>query len=287
MRVEIQKPKDGYTGKSLLREQTDFIFDGVARGIHKVAPRITPDHITHTGTALAISGFALAEMIKIHPGLKTPTLRKTAAGLQVLGALLDKLDGSLAKVINEQTPGAHDSKQGQITDVKADRTQEQARGAMAAFGAHLRQDLVGEAAALLNLKTSVKPSLSRAEAEKEGIFVPEMGRNPLQMFGTRGGRVVLNLFSTNIDKKVLGVSLQAWIDLFGSLANMQTYNAREAARQETQPTENPTEKQIELKENAALRAPVLVKSDRTSDTLATGIFLINRMATLVRSEKAA
>lgn len=276
MASEFQQAR-GDTGESFLRKKTNFVFDGVARVIHKVEPRITPDHITHAGSVMAVSGFGLAELQKIFPKLNTPTFKKWAIGLQIVGALFDKLDGSLAKVINQETPGAHDSKQGQITDVKADRTQEKFRAGFSAISAGIKNDLIGEAAALLNMRTSVKPSLSRAEAEKEGIFVPEMGGNLLQVFGTRGGRVVLNLIATNVDRRILGISVQAWVDLFGSWANIQTYNARERARQETQPSENPTVKQKELTENASLRAPVLLESDKTADDLSRRIFIFNRL----------
>lgn len=206
------------TRNSALRQQTDVLIHATTLVIHRALPWLTPNEITALGVIEVLGGVYLAErnnLAIIPSGL----VNTTSLFLEGDGYLKDRFDGELARIVNNEFPGKHDSSIGQLCDVMADRTEEIGAAIFRAHTAYIKKSKLGEQAAFSVAVTTTLPSLTRAYVESLGYAVPEMGLNIFQAAGTRFGRIILGTAATHF-REIRGVPLQPAIDTFSAVANV-------------------------------------------------------------------
>lgn len=212
------------TRNSFLRQQTDGLIYVATNLVHKSLPWLTPNEITASGVIEVLAGVYLAERNNIST---KPSGLITASSLflEADGYLKDRFDGELARIINKEFPGKHDSSLGQLCDVMADRTEEIGAAIFRAHTAYTKGSKFGEQAAFGVAVTTTLPSLTRAYLESLGYTVPEMGLNIFQAAGTRFGRIILGTAATHL-REVYDIPLQPGIDAFAAAANINNAFAR-------------------------------------------------------------
>lgn len=194
---------------SPLRKFSEKILDPIINRLAKI-PGIEANHVTLTGLGLTAIG-SLERWIN-----KNEASPYIALAFLGLGISCDALDGALARRLNQS------SEKGAILDLMTDRIQESVMALTRMAMATERGDLLGVIAASLNGLTNPLPSLLRAIAESKGLIVPESGKNPLSFLGTRGGRVLTNVWTTTFPESFTfeNQSSQALIDSLSTLANI-------------------------------------------------------------------
>lgn len=167
-------------GSALMHKPTEWLV--------KKFPKITADGVTITGLGLTLAGSAL----KAIPERMTfgGNTSLVALGMMSAGAILDGLDGQVARAKGES------SINGVITDVLSDRVGESGMAVSRIIQAAARKDPVGVVAATFAGITGPLPSLYRAKVEGKGFFVPESGKNPASFLGARLARVISGTAAT-------------------------------------------------------------------------------------------
>ncbi|OGD87242.1 hypothetical protein A3H83_00010 [Candidatus Roizmanbacteria bacterium RIFCSPLOWO2_02_FULL_39_8] len=222
-----ERPKNlttSETRNSKLRELTASPIQLITQRLHEAFPSLEPNHITAAG----IVGTAIGSLIALDGNQK-------AASLPVLciSAGLDAFDGALARRIEAESPGSVDFKKGAVYDSISDRTQELVMALSRAVSANKKGSTLGKALALLNAVSNSLPSTAKAFAETKGVVVPENGRGPKGVIGTRVGRAVLGIAST-VFPEVKSVPTQIIADAIVTSANIATAIERaDLARKET------------------------------------------------------
>ncbi len=198
------------TRNSKFREMTKLPIDISTKFFHRKFPSITPNQITTAGVIGVGIGGALAAA---EDRKRNNTGRAIALGILGAASILDAFDGSLARVIEAEDP-TKKNPDGQLIDTAADRIQETTLAIFRVISAQKRGDNLGEVLALLSGISNGAPSLLRAIAESRGIVVPEGGGSIIGFFGTRLGRTISGILSTDF-AVVDGKPVQKTLDKYG------------------------------------------------------------------------
>lgn len=200
------------TRNSKLRELTASPIGMITQRLHDAFPSLEPDHITVAG----VIGTGIGSLLALDENQKV-------SSLSVLGtsAILDAFDGALARKIDSESPGSVDFKKGAVYDSISDRTQELIMALSRAVSANKRNSTLGKVSALLNAVSNPLPSTAKAFAETKGVVVPENGRGPKGIIGTRVGRAVFGIAST-VFPEVKSVPTQIIADSIVTGANIAT-----------------------------------------------------------------
>lgn len=213
------------TRNSRLRIQTAWLVNSIASGLHRKLRWLTPNMVTALGVGMVAAGTCHAEEQNLQSS-DHPILDRTIQfGLLATGYACDAIDGALARTINKETPGKHDSSRGQLVDVAADRVQEVLAALLRARTARLRGNKIGEYLAYSTALTTTLPSLVRAVCETKGKTVPEAGSSLFETAGSRPGRIALNTVSSFLNR-IHGVPISPAIDCLATLANLNTTRKR-------------------------------------------------------------
>jgi len=243
------QPKDLGTRNSRIRELTQKPITAVSEKLHQVFPSLHPDHINLAG----IVGTAIGSMMAKRQNFENSTVKKKLLSTAVLGisALMDALDGSLARVIQKEDPAKINTKRGQIQDAIVDRTSEAAMSISRIVSAEDRGDKIGKFFALSSGLTNLLPSLTRAEAERHGKIVPEAGTGLAGLMGTRIGRTATGIITT-VFPEFKKIPVQTILDAITTVSNTMTTVDRIRKGKEAQATLS-----NEKKEEAKAREMIL------------------------------
>lgn len=198
--VNVDAARNGY-----LRRATVSGFRKVAEKIHTNFPTVSPNHVTLIGLGIEVLGTRLAELQSRKENPSKGVL-VSASILKSVGYGLDGVDGPLSKFKPQ-----HNTDVGQILDYAVDRIEESDAAFSRARGATTQ---VGRLAGWGVAVTCNMPGIARALTEEKGKVVPEHGRNALELFGTRPGRVLLDMVATFLPQ------VQTGIDILGTSANV-------------------------------------------------------------------
>lgn len=215
-------------------------------------PNLSPNTVTILGTAMlgVLSGLT-AELEK-----RQQLTTTKAAGLLIgygLSNATDALDGGLArhKIANGKL---HNSENGQLVDAVADRIQEAITVWIAMYRAYLNGDKPWLLLASLQAITNPLSSFLRAYAEKHGITVPESGKSPLDVFGTRLGRAFGGSLAYIPHIPIGPTSVQAIHNGLGAAANIKVGAQRlEAVRTANVTEPDPSPETTKLQKDAEKR----------------------------------
>lgn len=188
--AQAYSPSQNGNGRKIFKKPAEII----CGAIQTIRPQTTADEITRTGTALVLTGVALAEYENIKPSNHHLKNKFIAGVLMSLGFACDWLDGAYARYTKTT------SEKGAITDTINDKAQESGaeiiRGASSLIqGNIIKGGLHAIAAALHG-----RPALERNKAEMDGYVVAESGNNWAACLGTRPARALL-MFGAVIPEK--------------------------------------------------------------------------------------
>ncbi len=221
---------------SRLREFSRKPTEKMAQLLHTVFPWLTPNELTLLGTA------GLGGLVLYTAKLEKEGKIDFATSLQLLGLFLgisgtDALDGALARYKKKVgKEDSHDSSVGQLVDSLSDRVQEAFSSWLAMYRAAEQGDKLWLVTATLTALTNPLSSLVRAYAEKNGITVPESGKNILEFLGTRVGRFGVGTLHYVSPIQVGGTSVQGIADGLTAVATVKTTLSRVEAVQATTKT---------------------------------------------------
>ncbi|MBI3955311.1 CDP-alcohol phosphatidyltransferase family protein [Candidatus Gottesmanbacteria bacterium] len=184
------------TRNSPLREMSSGAIQFVVNRLHEAFPDLTPNHLTLLGVVGVATASTLLTLRKGNASSKDKALTAVSFFSLVVSAIGDGLDGTLARTSEAENPGSMNPEIGQLLDVLADRTGENAMAFSRAFQAHKKHNRLGVTLALIEAITSSLPSLMRAFDEKEGHRGPEIPPGLFGFAGTRFGRTALGIAST-------------------------------------------------------------------------------------------
>ena len=194
-----------------MRKIGDAILTKPVDRLIKRFPKITADAVTKTGLGLTLIGSAVKALPEtITSGVDTSLI---ALGLMAAGAILDGLDGKIARTKGESTIN------GALTDVVSDRLGESGMAASRIIQAAARRDRLGIVTATLAGITGPLPSLFRAKVEEKGYFVPESGKNPATVLGARLPRVIFGTAAT-VYPTALDLPIQVGLDSVTTASNI-------------------------------------------------------------------
>jgi CDP-diacylglycerol--glycerol-3-phosphate 3-phosphatidyltransferase len=171
------RPRTEVTARnSKLREVFEPRINRLTTALDEKLPGLQPDHLTGAGNVLVGIAAIMAA--------RKPEKSALATTVFTVGALLDAVDGSLARLKGEKN-GSGTTKAGMLGDLLSDRLQE-----IFVFGAlsHIARQHGNRVAAdnyALAAMTAALPALYKAEAETQGLVVREGG------IGTRVDRSIL------------------------------------------------------------------------------------------------
>lgn len=227
---------------SFLRRVFQEPADRAADKIVAIHPKANPDHVSYGGTILGLAGIAVlaAENDRNQRGLpRRPVVLFAGFGLTAAGIIGgDTGDGAIARARERVQPGERDRAKGDRVDYKNDRGQEEIAAVIRAIIARRRGSRRGELAAHLTEVTTTSPSIVKHHRKrKEGVVLPEDGKNVLAKLGARHGRVGIILVGS------LFHEIQPWADAAGAIAN--AYSTYERSR-----LEGPNEYTDEERSNA-------------------------------------
>lgn len=262
---------------SRLREFSRMPTEKIAQLLHTVFPWLTPNELTLLGAA------GLGGLVLYTAKLEKEGKIDFKTSLQLLGLFLgisgsDALDGALARYkrkIGEE--GTHDSSVGQLVDSLSDRVQEAFSSWLAMYRAAEQGDKLWLVTATLSAFTNPLSSLVRAYAEKNGIVVPESGKNVLEFLGTRVGRFGVGTLHYVTPIQVGGTSVQGIADGLTAAATVKTTVSRvEAVRSHKKTGGNvANELPIEVKKDAERRFKLLAGLAVITGT--TTAFLLHKL----------
>jgi phosphatidylglycerophosphate synthase len=259
------------TRNSRFREITGKPIRAVTEILHKQFPNLTANDITALGVVGVAVGSALA--VQENKNSNGAPFGKTL----VLGALgvasaLDVFDGSMARLIKEESPEKANP-HGQLVDTVADRVQETTLAISRAISAHNRGDKIGEVLALVSGISNAAPSLMRAIAEARGVAVSESGKNVIGFFGTRAGRTITGLVST-VNPEIKGVPVQKILDTVNIIAN--TITAADRLIVATGPLDPNKYMSLSVMEEAEERSIVLAGTAGVTILAAGVVYALNK-----------
>jgi phosphatidylglycerophosphate synthase len=188
--------------------------------LHEALPDLTPNQVTVLGTS-GLAGLALYVVKLERAGQldKNSSLGLVSIFLAVSAA--DAVDGALARhLIAKGVP--HDSDFGGIIDSSFDRVSEALLALLSMARAVENDDDAWFAAAMMAGLANPLSSFMRANAERQGVVVPESGKTVFEFFGTRTGRFVISVLKVLPNIKLGGVSVQAMADVLTTTATMMT-----------------------------------------------------------------
>lgn len=215
------------THDSPLRKRLAGVTLKVAKRLHEVAPKhATPNRLTGTGVAINLVGQTIATIDKMRGRTKKGTV--AALSLEVAGTIPDGLDGSVAQIIEQESPGTRNRRFGGFLDIAADRTEEGVGGLLRGHVAHKRWkkyhdwwDKFGQFAGYGVTLTVSLPTIVKAFKEKQGQQVSETGKSLFEVLGGRLGKIGLCILS-NHSPSINGRSSQPVIDTIATSANIYT-----------------------------------------------------------------
>ncbi len=200
--------------ESPLRTATAKQVYAVAEYLHKRFPRLTPNQVTVIGLASVLIGGKIIE--NENRKVKRKMINVVIGELLVQGGFLaDAIDGPLSEIIQKETPGKHNSANGEIFDITADRLEEILLALLRAETARQKERRWGRNAAVASAITTTLPGIVKASRRAEGDVIAEVDtRNIAALLGERPSRVALNILATTFPR------MQPLIDTIGAGANL-------------------------------------------------------------------
>lgn len=206
-------------GGPTLREYFSPVATFVAEKLDDTAPNITPNHLSMAGVVLVAAGIYAASKGKT----------KTAAAFLIAGNAIDAFDGASSDVKNRRNPGSWDNDKGLKIDSACDVTKESSMGFFKILSAVKRRDGLGLALSSLATATTPLSSSLRAHADSQGQKVAETGGNPIEFFGTRTGRTVVNIAGTTSSNRKVQLVSNSLISM-GNIVNVIRYKPKDRSR---------------------------------------------------------
>lgn len=197
----------------------------ISEVLHKVFPFLTPNEVTVLGS------LGLAGLIMYTAKLEEANKIDAKTGKKLLSLFLaltatDALDGALARYLQSKGIEYSGKEIGPEVDSSFDRIQEAFSAWLAIYRAAHQKDKLWLVTATLTAFSNPLSSLFRAYAEKNGIIVPESGKNPFEFLGTRGGRFIGSTTRFLPSIPVGPVSVQAVVDGLTAAATLKTTASR-------------------------------------------------------------
>ncbi len=213
---KIPKESDGTVlddpKNSRLREMAKKPVSKAVELIDTAFPWLTPNQITALGTAGVLGLSIYTAVLEKKGEIDQKTSIKLIASFLAL-SISDALDGGLARHRAENGDNSHDSKIGQLVDTLSDRLQEAILSWLSMYRANEQGDKLAMTAALVTALTNPLSSFFRAWAEANGVVVSEMGKDAIDVLGTRVGKVVASSIRFLPNKKIAGISTQTMMDV--------------------------------------------------------------------------
>lgn len=235
----------------------------IAEYIDTHFPNVTPNNVSDFGLATTAVGSVMAYRARSLPA------RIASTAVLTVGAWSDGVDGALARIkaakntespevpsqkAPETTPAATSERKkfieklkelerdGVLRDVFSDRVGESMTAVARTMAAAARRDTLGTLAAYAATITNTLPSVARAQAEEQGVAVPETPLG-LGFFGTRGTRAVTGIAGAAFPR-LGGFPLQRTLDGITAVSNLVTADQRHRAAMTAVPTEPPLSEEI-------------------------------------------
>lgn len=181
---------------SSIRHQLSGILNTTAEKFVETFPGITADHVTWAGAICAVA-CSLWQARRNRENFLEGKNHKPffPLALNSLFSSFDLFDGTIARVRSNLYPEKV-NKLGWAHDVTADRFGELGRLFAGVKTAESMGGWVGIWGKVTSIALGVLkdwPGIARADKESKGIVVNEAGKNPLEFFGTSGGRTLLEI----------------------------------------------------------------------------------------------
>lgn len=206
---------------SVLRKITSMPAEKIAEFLYNLFPNITPNEITAMGTTGLMFLVLYVALLEKESRINSSTSRKLIIILLGLTAT-DALDGSLARYLQSLGIKYKGEEFGPEFDSLSDRIQEAFMSWLAIYRAAHQDDKLWLATATLSALSNPMSSLFRANAEMNGVIVPESGGDILGFWGTRAGRLFISLTHV-LPRSMIGpVSIQAVLDGLMTVATTKT-----------------------------------------------------------------
>ena len=242
------------TRNSALRARTSGLTTQIAQLIYEKASGVTADHLTILGTlGVVVGAHQASKNLQRRAQGEPNTSNAIPAAVMVAGALLDGIDGSVARY-RDSLGIKRDKKKGPLKDAISDGIQEAYMYLAQAVAANKRGDRLGEFSAYTAAITSSWARAMKAAAEAKGRAVPEDGSGLLQRFGTRQGRDPSGI-AVSGNPNPNGLPLQAAVAVFTATANVAT--TYERYKIATNSNEFPPELDSDAMADSALRRDAL------------------------------
>ncbi len=213
------------TQNSSLRELSAGAIQFTVDRLHEALPDLTPNHLTILGVVGVATASTLLTLRKGDASLRDKALTAVSLFSLVGSTIGDGLDGTLARTLKAKNQGDIDSNLGQLLDVLADRTGENAMAFSRAAQAHKKHNRLGVSLALIEAVASSLPSLMRAFDEMRGYKGPEIPPDLFGWAGTRLGRTALGIISTVLPE-IHGVPVQELSDALTIISSLLTAAGR-------------------------------------------------------------